>query len=739
MLALVLFILSAAPLPGAEPFSPELSARLLGAAAKQPQSAKAAPKYTNRLILESSPYLQQHAHNPVNWFPWGDEAFEVARRENKPVLLSVGYSTCHWCHVMERESFEDEEIAAYLNRNYVAIKVDREQRPDIDGVYMTAVQMMSGGGGWPMTVWLTVERKPFYGGTYYPPRDGVRLGRPGFLTLLQKIGQAYAAKPEQVAAAAQDIAARLEAAAAAGAPPSSFDRQAAMASAAGSYRQSFDREHGGFGSAPKFPRPSVLLFLLRHARRTGAASERDMVAQTLAAMNAGGIHDHLGGGFHRYSTDERWRVPHFEKMLYDNAQLTIAYLEGFQATGDEQFAATAREILAYVEREMSAPDGGFYSASDADSSGVEGAFFVWTPADVTAVLGAERAAWFSVLYGVTAEGDLDGKNVLHLAAAPTNVAKGLGVTPEQFDAMNAAAKKALYAARAKRVAPSVDRKVVVSWNALMISAFARAAFVLGEPQYGERAARGANFILEHLDRGGRLQRSAIDGRGEGSGYLDDYAFLIQALLDLFEAGGEVKWLQRAIVLQRTLEAHFWDAPQGGYFLTADDAEKLLTREKPDSDGAEPAGNSVAALNLARLAELTGDDEYGRRAEQILSAFGATLSGEPTALPAMLAALDFLEGAPKEIAIVKPSPEADAGPLLAVLRRTFLPNHVLVVTSSGAPLETVAAAVPWVRGKGALEGEPTAYVCEKFRCDLPTASPQVFASQLERKGASTPSP
>jgi hypothetical protein len=683
----------------------------------------------NRLAREKSPYLLQHRANPVDWYPWGEEAFAKAAREGKPIFLSIGYSTCHWCHVMERESFEDEEIAAYLNRTYIAVKVDREQRPDLDGVYMSAVQMMTGSGGWPMTVWLTPERKPFFGGTYFPPRDGARGARRGFLTLLQTLRAAYDEKPDQVVAAAQDVAARLAAAAVPAAPAASIDGRAAIRSAAALYRQAFDRENGGFGGAPKFPRPVSIDFLLRYARRSGEHDAREMAVRTLEAMHAGGLYDHVGGGFHRYATDARWRVPHFEKMLYDNALLAIAYLEAFQVTGREDFAAVVRETLAYVAREMTSPDGGFYTASDADSEGGEGAYFVWTPAELEAVLGRRRARWFSALHGVTPEGNFDGRNVLRLALPQADVASAYGLSMADLPRMLVEARRAVYDARRRRPAPHIDRKILVSSNALMASAHARAALAFRDAGYLRQASRAVDFIVDRLVDHGRLRRSAVDGRVEGAGYLDDYAFLIQALLDLAEAGGEIRRLRQAMELQRSLDAHFWDAASGGYFLTADDSEPLLARAKPDDDGAEPSGNSIAVLNLLRLAELTGDDVYRKRAEQALDALSSTIANAPAAAPKLLAAVDFATDTPKEIAIVKASVDADAGGLMGVLERTFVPNRVLVIAVEGAQLDAAAAVVPWLRDKTAIGGRTTAYVCERFVCDLPTTKAEVFEKQI----------
>jgi uncharacterized protein YyaL (SSP411 family) len=735
-------VLSAAPAvppvtapPGAAPYPPALAQRLRDAAQAESgpprtrhRNADGAPTYTNRLILEPSPYLQQHAHNPVDWYPWGDEAFARARAERRPVLLSVGYSTCHWCHVMEEESFEDLEIAEYLNRNYIAIKVDRERRPDIDAVYMAAVERMTDGGGWPMTVWLTPDRQPFYGGTYFPPRDGERGAGVGLLTLLRRLRAAYDERPQEVAAAAADIAAQVQTSFAAPAGAALPDRRPLDDAVAGLRRQ-FDEANGGFGRAPKFPRSAQLELLLRYYRRTGNADALHMATRTLEAMAAGGIRDQIGGGFHRYATDARWRVPHFEKMLYDNALLTIAYLDAAQLTGRADFAGVAREILAYVQREMTAPDGAFWSATDADSGGTEGAFFVWTPAEMDAVLSPDQARLARVYYGVSAPGNFGGKSVPYTPRALADVARDLGIDPAAAPALLESARAALYRARQRRVPPATDRKTVPAWNGLMISAFAHASQVLGDPAYAATGARAADYVLTKMTTDGRLARSALDGRVNGVGYLDDYAFFIGGLLDLYGATHDPRWLRSAIELERAVDAHFRDATRGGYFLTADDGEGLLARAKPDYDGAEPTGNSVMLLDLLRLYELTGDDRYRSRADDGLRAFQPQLTSAPDALPALLGALDFRLDRPKQIVIVT-ARGGDAEPFFARMRATYLPNHVVAVVDE-ADRTGVSQLVPLVADKVARGGRATAYVCEGRVCALPTSDPEVFAQQITR--------
>jgi hypothetical protein len=731
------------PLPGASPLPAELAARLAAKwAAREPSyqprtrhlRPEGSPKYINRLFLESSPYLLQHAHNPVDWYPWGDEAFDVARRLGRPVLLSVGYSTCHWCHVMEEESFDDEEIARYLNENYVVIKVDREERPDVDAIYMNAVQMMTGGGGWPMSVWLTPDRKPFYGGTYFPARDGDRGARVGFLTLLRRLRQAYGDQAQKVAEVSGQLTEAIRQNLAPGPGEKDLPGPGPLESATAQYRSRYDASNGGLAGAPKFPSSLPVRFLLRYHRRTGDAEALRMAGHSLEKMAAGGMYDQVGGGFHRYATDEAWLVPHFEKMLYDNALLAMAYLEGYQATGRDDFARVAREILRYVERDMTSPEGAFYSATDADSLApnghrAEGWFFTWTPDEIRHVLGPESARVVAAYYGVTAAGNFEGRNILHVPRPLADVARELGQPPEKVRATVEESKDLLYAARAKRQPPLRDEKILVAWNGLMIGAHAQAAFTLGEPRYARRAARAAGFVLERMREDGRLRRSYKDGQARHNAYLDDYAFLIAGLLDLYEAGGEPCWLREALALDDVLRKLYEDEEHGGYFMTSDDHESLLAREKPAYDGAEPSGNSVQALNLMRLHELTTDDRFRRRAERLLRAFGARLDRAPSSLSEMLLAADFHLDTPKEVVIVTPASLEQAEPLLAKLRSTFLPNRVLIVAAEGADIAAQSRLVPLLEGKVTRNGKATAYVCEQRVCKLPTSDPEVFERQI----------
>jgi uncharacterized protein len=717
--------------PGAPAYDAALAAKLAAAlAAKGPDyeprthhvvgGSKHVPQYTNRLILETSPYLLQHAHNPVNWYAWGDEAFAEAKRLNRPVFLSVGYSTCHWCHVMEGESFEDEEIARFMNEHYVCIKVDREERPDVDAIYMSAVQALTQSGGWPMSVWLTPARAPFFGGTYFPPRDGARGAGHGFLTILRELATTYAKDGERVTRAAQSLvdAVRkdMEASGAAGAMPSA----AVIAETVDYFNRAFDNVEGGLRRAPKFPSNVPIRLLLRHNRRTGSADSLRMATLTLEKMAGGGMYDQVGGGFHRYSTDARWLVPHFEKMLYDNALLAVAYAEAAQVTGRADFARVARETLDYVLREMTTPDGAFYSATDADSAGEEGKFFVWSQREIEQLLGpGPETTRFLRYYGVTEGGNFEGANILN--AAHPDEAEHAALAP---------ARAKLYAARSHRVPPLRDEKVLAAWNGLMISGFAVAGRILNEPRYVAAATRAADFVLTRMRPGERLARSFKDGRVGRPGFLDDYAFVTSGLLDLYEAGFDPRYLEAAASLADDTERLFADTARGGWFMTAGDHEALLAREKPAYDGAEPSGTSVALLNALRLGTFTGDDRWRAIAERAFGAVGTVLANRPMAMTEALLALDWASDHAREVAVIWPRGEtaASAAPLLDVLRRTFEPNVVRVAVSEG-DVAALAKVAPFVEGKIATAGKPTAYVCERGTCQLPTHDAVAFAAQL----------
>ena len=753
-------------LPGAPPFEAPLRDQLERAlAARDPglvprtrhRGPDGVPLYTNRLVLDPSPYLQQHAHNPVNWHPWGDEAFATARRLNRPVLLSIGYSTCHWCHVMEEESFEDVEIATALNGQYVPIKVDREVRPDVDSLYMRAAQLISGGGGgWPLNVWLTPDRQPFFAGTYFPPRDGDRGASAGFITILSRLARVWAEEPDRVVEAAGRAAAAIRDSLEGERSPdhAALPGPEVLRQAVTFYASRFDRTEGGIMGAPKFPSSLPVRFLLRAARRTSDRAALDMAALTLEKMAAGGMYDQVGGGFHRYSTDGRWLVPHFEKMLYDNALLVMAYVEGWQATGRAEFADVARDILRYVRREMTSPEGGFWSATDADSRTPdgrmeEGYFFTWTPAEVRAAVAAavgseetERLVTAALaLWGITeagnfAEPDAHGRlpavkrNVLSRPRPLVEVASRLGVAPELLQGDADRVRDILRGARASRQAPLRDDKILASWNGLMISAMARAGFALDEPEWAAAATAAADFLLRRMRHEDHLLRVLQGDRAAQPGFLEDYAFVIAGLLDLFEADGQIRWLREALALQSTLDQEFAD-PAGGYFTTSSRHETLLAREKPAYDGAEPSGNSVEALNLLRLHALTAAERYRDAADRTLAAFGDRLAVAPAALSEMLLALDWRLGRPLEIVLV--AEPGGAAPLLAPLRRTFLPNRVVVPVTTrpggGAVPEDLERLVPVAGGKETLGGRATAYVCENRTCRLPVTEPEALESQL----------
>jgi uncharacterized protein YyaL (SSP411 family) len=683
------------------------------------------------LILESSPYLVMHAHNPVDWYPWGDEAFERARREGKPVLLSIGYSTCHWCHVMEEESFEDPEIAAQLNQKYVAIKVDREERPDLDEIYMAAVTMLTGGGGWPMTVWLTPDRAPFFGGTYFPPRDGGRGAAIGLATLLDRLAIEYARDPAGAAAQAAQLVARMQkdAAPAAGGLPGASTIEAAVVG----ITRGFDPVWGGFGGAPKFPRPAALELVLRDVWRTGDGARKQMLSLTLERMAQGGMYDQLGGGFHRYSTDRRWLIPHFEKMLYDQAQLAMVYLAAAQLLARDDFAEVARETLEYMRRDLASPEGGFYAATDADSPGGEGAYFVWTPAQIDAVLGAEQGRLVRTYYDAKAGGNFEGgASVLWRPRSLADAAAEAKVPVETMAQAVRDGRPRLLAARSRRTPPPTDRKILTAWNGLALSALARGALVLGDPKLLPAAQRLARLLLGPMRPGGELAHAMTDGHAHGVAFLDDFAFVIAGLLDLAEVDADPTWMREARALDRQLGERFADAARGGYFLTPARGEALLARQKPDFDHALPSGNSVHAQSLLRLYEYTSDDSYRARAHGIFRGFAGVLAARPASMPALLCALDFALDRPKQVILIAPEgAPAQVAPLVERLRRVFLPNRVVAAVAQGKPQDELAQVAPVVAGKVARGGTATAYVCIGTRCELPTSSPDVFERQLRK--------
>jgi hypothetical protein len=683
-------------------------------------------------VFEQSPYLLQHAANPVDWYPWGDEAFERARREDKPIFLSVGYSTCHWCHVMEHESFEDAEVAALMNASFVCIKVDREERPDVDQVYMTATQAMTGGGGWPMTVLLTPERVPFFAGTYFPKRGS--FGRAGMMELLPKIAEAWRNDRENLLRSADRVLAYLrQEQAAAGDSPG----EEVLDKAYEDLLRRFDGEHGGFGSAPKFPVPHNLRFLLRYAQRSGKDQPLDMVRRTLDSMRRGGIWDHVGFGFHRYSTDRRWLVPHFEKMLYDQALLALAYLEAHQMTRDPLYAQTARGIFAYVLRDMTSADGAFYSAEDADSEGAEGKFYLWRPDETVAILGDEEGALFNRVYDVSEPGNFRDPHtgrqasIPHLERSLGSWAAELRIAEETLAERLEESRQKLLAARERRVRPLRDDKVLADWNGLMIAAFAVGAQVLEDGEYSGAARRAADFVLANL-RGedGRLRKRWRRGEAGLDATLEDHAFLAWGLLELYEATFEPRYLTEARALAQAMRERFLDEQGGGFFLSAAGRDDLLVRPKESYDGAIPSGNSVAALVLLRLARMTGDPALEKEADRVLRAFAADLQNGPSAHTQMLLALDFLAGPSYEVVVVGRPGSADTGAMLRELRRPFLPRKVVLLRPPGPDGAEIVALAPYVSEQTSLDESATAYVCRNFACRAPTTDPSAMLAALE---------
>jgi uncharacterized protein YyaL (SSP411 family) len=692
-------------------------------------------KHTNRLSGESSPYLLQHAHNPVEWYPWGPEALARSRDENKPILLSIGYSACHWCHVMERESFEDERIAALMNERFVNIKVDREERPDLDQIYMNAVQLMTRHGGWPLTVFLTPELVPFYGGTYFPPED--RHGMPGFPRVLAGVSEAFSTRPEEIAESAREILAelgRMNPARESGLAVSKDLLDQSFSSIARGY----DERNGGFGGAPKFPAAMNLEFLLRTHKRTRDPKALEMVANTCRKMAEGGLYDHLGGGFHRYSTDAHWLVPHFEKMLYDNALLSRLYLHAYQTTGEDFYRRVAEETLDYVVREMTDEGGGFYSTQDADSEGVEGKFFVWEKGEVERLLGPDDAALFCAYYNVTEGGNFEEKNILNVTRTAHAVATGLKVSPERLEEALARGRRLLFEARESRVKPGRDEKILTAWNGLMLESFAEAAAVLGRADYRAVAERNAEFVL------GTLKRDVLlhfykDGQAKHVGFLDDYAFYASGLVTLYETTGTARWLREAVALTEKMLAEFWDEADGGLFYTGESGEQLIVRSKDFFDNATPSGNSVAAEVLLRLSVLTGNEAYRRKAVNVIRLVHESVARYPSAFGYTLGAIDFYFSTPKEIVVVSPrGAEAEAEKLAGEIWGRYLPNKVVVQAVEGFEEETVEL-VPLLRERRAEGGKPTAYVCENYSCRLPVSTPERLAAQLDEglsEGASS---
>jgi len=715
-------------------------------------TAEDGEKYTNRLIHEKSPYLLQHAHNPVDWYPWGKEAFDKAKKENKPIFLSVGYSTCHWCHVMEHESFENPEVAKLMNDNFVSIKVDREERPDIDQVYMTFVQATTGSGGWPMTVFLTPDLKPFFGGTYFPPRD--KWGQPGLTRVLNKIAEAWKSDRERIVTNSDKIISQLQTAIEVAGTAEKVSNSVTR-KAYDQFASQFDAKLGGFGESPKFPRPVTLNFLFDFYGNDPESKEAEhaleMALFTLRKMAEGGIHDHIGGGFHRYSTDKFWHVPHFEKMLYDQAQLAIAYLTAFQITRDPLLEKTARDILDYVRRDMTDREGGFYSAEDADSlraqgkpEHAEGAFYVWPKNEIDRLLGAERAKVFDYQFGVEPngnapedpQGEFKNKNILIQRHSVAETAKKFGQSENKIEQLLAESRKLQFEERAKRPRPHLDDKVVTAWNGLMISAFARAYQVLGDPAYMQTANKAADFIQQKLYRTdtNTVLRSYRQGASDVNGFAADYAFLMQGLLDLYEASFDTGRIEWAVKLQQHQDELFGDAKKGGYYSTSEKDSDVLLRMKEADDTAEPSPNSVTALNLLRIGYMFDQTDARHSAEETIKAFATQIERAPTSAPQMLVALSWSRSKPKQVVIAGKDDDAATQAMLREVHRHFVPHEVLILADGGKNQQFFSDHVEFMKSVNEIDNRATAYVCENFVCQLPTNDLRKLADLLARRRA-----
>jgi uncharacterized protein YyaL (SSP411 family) len=688
----------------------------------------------NRLIKEKSPYLLQHAYNPVDWHAWNEEAFEKAHAENKPIFLSIGYSTCHWCHVMEKESFEDAEVAQLMNEAFVSIKVDREERPDLDHVYMTACQMMTGSGGWPLTIVMTPEKKPFFAGTYIP--KGSRFGRTGLMELIPRISEVWRDRHRDVLDSAENMTAALQ----------SLEKESSgepidagvLDKAYQELAQRFDKTYGGFSGAPKFPTPHNFFFMLRHWRRTDQHEALNMVEKTLQEIRWGGIFDQIGFGFHRYSTDKEWLVPHFEKMLYDQAMLALAYLETYQATGNTVYADTAEEIFTYVLRDMRSPEGGFFSAEDADSEGVEGKFYLWTEQEIRDILPSDEAELIVRAFHVRRNGNFReeasgktlGANILYTGRSLGDMAFEMNLTVEELKKKIDSARHRLFEVRERRVHPHKDDKVLADWNGLMIAALARGAQVLGEKAYSDAAEKAVDFILKKMRRPDRrLLHRYRDGEASIAAHLDDYAFLVWGLIETYEATFQARFLKTALELNADMILHFWDQKGGGLYFTSDDAENLIVRKKEVYDGALPSGNAVAMLNLLRLGRYTGDAKLEDRAFKIQRAFSEQVRQFPSGYTQFLSAVDFGLGSSHEVVI---SGSLGAKEMLDALRSRFSPNQVLVFRPAEQESAGIDAIAPFARNYGSMDGKATAYVCSGHACKDPTTEVSDLLALLGHK-------
>jgi uncharacterized protein len=693
--------------------------------------------HRNRLGLEQSPYLLQHADNPVDWYPWGNEAFAKAKRENKPVFLSIGYSTCHWCHVMEHESFEDPAVARLMNETFVSVKVDREERPDIDIVYMRVCQMMTGSGGWPLSIFLTAAKKPFFADTYIPRES--RFGKMGILELIPRIQEIWTTRQGELGEAAGQIASALSKTG----PPAAGKElnDSVMQAAYQEFASSFDKVHGGFGPAPKFPAPHNLSFLLRYWKRTGNNIALEMVETTLQAMRRGGFYDVIGGGFHRYSTEAEWRVPHFEKMLYDQALLAIAYTEAFQATQKEDYAQTAQEILDYVLRDMTSREGGFYSAEDADSEGAEGKYYLWTTDEIETALLREDAELAFKVFDIHQEGNLladfgtagRGLNIIHYARPLQDLAGELGMDLSTLSARIEGIRRKLFRFREKRIHPFKDDKILTDWNGLMIAALAKASAVMGNSRYAEAARRAADFLLKNLrSPNGRLLHRFRGGEAALPANIDAYAFLVYGLMELYEATFEAQYLKSAVELNRDMISHFWDAQEGGFYFSAYDSENILVRPKEIYDGAVPSGNSIAMLNLLRLGRITGDTGLEEKAARTGKTFYSAVNRTPSAHSQLLIALDFARGPSYEMVFAGSRTGEESRQMLDEVHHQFIPDKVIIWRDENELSDEIVRIAPWIKDYKAVNGRLSAYVCRNYHCEMPVTGAEALAKLLREK-------
>jgi uncharacterized protein YyaL (SSP411 family) len=691
---------------------------------KQSESKKIKAR-PNRLIHEKSPYLLQHAYNPVDWYPWGEEAFRRAKEDNKPIFLSIGYSTCHWCHVMAHESFENPEVARLMNEVFISIKVDREERPDLDNIFMSVCQMMTGSGGWPLTIIMTPDKNPFFATTYIPKKT--RLGRVGLMELIPRLKKLWKTQHDELISRANQITMAIKQQISEYVSIEELD-ETTLKFAYAHLAMRFDNVYGGFSSAPKFPTPHNLLFLLRYWKRTGKEKALEMVERTLEAIQFGGIKDHIGFGFHRYSTDNRWILPHFEKMLYDQALLGMTYTEAYQATGKEKYAKTAHEIFTYVLRDMTSEEGGFYSAEDADSEGEEGKFYVWTKNEIKNVLDREESDLVFEIFNIEEDGNFyeeatgkkKGKNILHLTESLKEFSSSRKIPEKELQKRMEEVRKKLYNYREGRIHPDKDDKILTDWNGLMIAALAKGARTLDERQYGEAAKRAADFILKNMRTSdGRLLHRYRDGQATIQAHVDDYAFLIWGLLELYEANFQVGYLRAIIELNKDLIDHYWDEDKGGFYFIADDAEEILVRQKSIYDGAVPSGNSVAMLDLLRLGRITANPDYEEKAAQIARTFSMNIKRSPSLHTQFMVAMDFWIGPSYEIVIIGNSRAKDTKEMLEALRKHFIPNKVVILKAAKSKSPEIIRIAEFTKYQTSIDGKATAYVCADYKCKMPT--------------------